>query len=515
VLLIISAAVLPIACAGQTGSNTLWLSSQTESERIAHVENGIPALEVKGQPPIQLTLQQWMEKLGIPGLSVAVFDHGKLLWAKTYGVKQTNQKSPVTLDTLFQAGSISKPVTALAVMHYVQMGKFNLDENINDKLISWKVPDNEFTKDQKVTLRRIMSHSAGLTVHGFGGYGVTEKIPTLVQVLNGEPPANSPPVRVEMVPGTKNQYSGGGTTIMQLMIVDQLKKPFPEIMRETVIEPLGLKNSTYQQPLPPDRAAKAASANGKDTEGKWHIYPEMAAAGLWTTASDLAQVAMEVSAAKAGQSHKVVSQETVKQMLTVQSAPFGLGFMADGKTDQFGHDGSDWGFQASLTGFSDRGSGMAIMANSDMGFALFARLTESAAKEYGWAEFHHETDPLFLKLFLVARMNGLPQALESYRAMRDAGPPSDYNPGDLNALGYMLLQSGDIPGSVKVFEENVKIYPEDANAYDSLGEAYAAAGRKDEAIANYKKSLEMNPKNDNAVKRLKTLGVNVEQREKK
>jgi CubicO group peptidase (beta-lactamase class C family) len=495
---------------GQASSNTQWLSSPSEAARIARVETGIAALEIKGQPPIKKSLQEWMQALNIPGCSVAVFDHGKLVWAKTYGVRQAGQAAPVTLDTMFQAGSISKPVAAMAALHYVQLGRFNLDENINDKLISWKVPDNEFTVTQKVTLRRLMSHTAGLTVHGFPGYAVGTKIPTVVQVLNGEPPANTAPVRVEFVPGTKFQYSGGGITIEQLMMTDQLKKPFPEIMRETVIEPLGLKNSTYEQPLPPERAAKAATAHhadGKPIDGKWHIYPEMAAAGLWTTASDLAQVALEMSASKAGKSNKVLSQAMTQQMLTVQMDQVGLGWFVNPKTDQFGHDGDDEGFQASLVAFSDRGSGIAIMVNSDMGVMLFERLTESAAKEYGWTEYHRQPDGAFMKVLLTARANGATQAIALYEAMKAEGPAKDYSPNVLNSVGYVLIEAGDLPGAIKMFEENVKLYPDDANAYDSLGEGYMDAGKKDEAIANYKKSLQLNPKNDNAVKMLKKMGV--------
>lgn len=498
-----------IQCLGQS-SPKVWVSSSAENARIARVEAGISPVEIEGQPAIKMSLQQWMDALKIPGLSVAVFDHGKLVWAKAYGVKDAETKAPVTLDTLFQAGSISKPVTVLAALHYVQLGKFKLDENINDELTSWKVPDNDFTKDQKVTLRRLMSHSAGTTVHGFPGYAVGEKIPTLVQVLNGQPPANTEPVRVEFVPGTKFQYSGGGTSIMQLMMVDQLKKPFPEIMRETVIDPLGLKNSTYEQPLPPDRMTKAASghhADGKVIEGKRHIYPEMAAAGLWTTPSDLARIALEVSESKQGKSNKILSQERTRQMLTVQAEPLALGWFVNPKTDQFGHNGDDEGFQASLTAFSDSGSGIALMVNSELGVLLFDRLTESAAREYKWTAFHLDPDSVFLKVLLTARTRGVPQALEVYSALRARGPAEDFKPGVLNSVGYVLLQAGDRPGAIKVFRENIKIYPEDSNAYDSLGEAYMDEGENDAAIENYKKSLQLNPKNDNAVKRLKKLGV--------
>jgi CubicO group peptidase (beta-lactamase class C family) len=490
--------------------DTEWTADPSQTERIQRVETGIPPVVIPGEAPVSMTLQQWMDFYKIPGLSVVVFDEYKIVWKKTYGVKQAGARDKVTLDTIFQAGSISKPVTAMAVMKYLQEGRFSLDENINDKLVSWKLPDNDLTKEQKVTLRRLLSHSAGTTVHGFPGYAVSEPRPTLVQVLNGENPANTAPVRVDLLPGRQFRYSGGGTTIVQLMLVDQLKKPFPQIMQETVLGPLGLVHSSYEQPQPAARMAIAASGHrgdGKMVEGKWHIYPEMAAAGLWTTPTDLAMVAIEMAKSKQGKSNRVLSQATTKQMLTIQADPVGLGFFLDKKSDFFGHGGADEGFQANLIAFSDSGKGYAVMANSDNGFMIFNRLAESVAKEYGWKSFEAQDERPGMKLALVARLKGTDRALAVYKQMRTEKPASAFDPSDLNTLGYVVMRDGSVAEAIKVFEANVSLYPNDSNAYDSLGEAYMTAGRKEEAITNYKKSLELNPKNDNAVKMLGKLGV--------
>ncbi len=212
--------------AGQSAKATEWLADPTHAAKIAAAEREIVAV-VPGEPePLRLTLQRWMELYKIPGLSVAVFDQQKLVWAKAYGVKEAGRPDLVTLDTLFQAGSISKPVTAMAALRHVEAGRWSLDDPINDRLVSWKLPANDLQKDQRVTLRRLLSHNAGTTVHGFPGYAVGAPVPTVVQVLDGEPPANTAPVRVDIVPGSKVRYSGGGTTIVQLMMTDQLKKPF-------------------------------------------------------------------------------------------------------------------------------------------------------------------------------------------------------------------------------------------------------------------------------------------------
>src|SRR6266704_996806 len=207
-----------------------------------------------------------------------------MAWAKGYGVAEPGGKVPVTTRTLFQAGSISKPVAAAAMLALVEQGKLSLDEDVNMKLKSWKVPENEFTKEQKVTLRRLASHTAGLTVHGFPGYDVDEKVPTLVQIFNGEKPANTDAIRVDFVPGTEERYSGGGVTIEQQLMMDVSGKQFPVLMKETVLDKIGMSDSSYEQPLPPARAAMTAGgvyADGKPVHGKWHVYPEMAAAGMW------------------------------------------------------------------------------------------------------------------------------------------------------------------------------------------------------------------------------------------
>jgi CubicO group peptidase (beta-lactamase class C family) len=485
----------------------------SELSRIARVETKIPAVAIEQEAPVAMTLEQWMKLFKIPGLSVAVFDKGQIVWAKAYGMKAAGGADPVTIDTLFQAGSISKPVGAMAVLHFVEAGRFSLDENINDKLTSWKLPDNEFTTEQKATLRRLLSHSAGTTVHGFPGYAVGDEIPTLPQVLDGEKPANTAPVRVDIVPGTKTRYSGGGTTIVQLMMVDQLKKPFPDIMKETVIDPIGLKDSTYEQPLPPDRAAMTATgtgAGGKSVEGRWHIYPEMQAAGLWTTASDLARIAIEVSKSKTGNSNRVLSQAMTKQMLTPQSEGFGLGFAVDAKTDRFGHNGADDGFQALLVAFADSGSGVAIMANSDNGSAIFDRVAASVAAEYGWKSYEEGPSSTFIKLSLLTRLKGADKAIAWYKARQREGAAAaaQFGPGDLNRLGYGLLRDNPRPDdALKVLLANTEIYPKDANAYDSLGEAYMQAGKKEAAIASYRKSLQLDAANPNAVKMLEQLGA--------
>ncbi|RYZ38293.1 MAG: serine hydrolase, partial [Myxococcaceae bacterium] len=347
------------------------------------------------------------------------------------------------------------------------------------------------------------------TVHGFPGYAVTEPLPTVAQILDGAKPTNTAPVRVDLVPGTQTRYSGGGTTIVQAMMVDQLKKPFPRIMQEAVLAPLGLKDSTYEQPLPASLASRATAGTyfgGKGVEGKWHVYPEMAAAGLWTTPSDLARIAIEVSKARAGKSSRVVSQAMAKQMLTKQSERFGLGFQLEGK-DRFGHGGSNRGFQCSLTAFADSGSGVVIMTNADSGYLLMDRIADSVAAEYGWKSYVPRPEVTFVQMDLLARLKGTDATLAWYRSMKQDDAAGKLSANDLNSLGYRLLREGQQGDALKVLKANVELYPTDANAHDSLGEGYMEAGQKAEAITHYKKSLALDPKNSRAVEMLKKLGA--------
>jgi CubicO group peptidase (beta-lactamase class C family) len=280
----------------------------------------------------------------------------------------------------------------MVALKKVEEGKIALDEDINNKLVSWKLPDNEYTAKRKVTLANLLSHTGGLTVHGFPGYAVGKKLPTIPQVLDGVQPANTAPVRVNMEPGTRFRYSGGGTTIAQLAITDIEKRPFPEIARDNVLRPLGMTKSTYSQPLPDDVRKAAASGHrsgGNPVEGKIHIYPEMAAAGLWTTPTDLAKFAIEVQLSLLGRSNKVISKETAQKMVTpLIEGSGGLGFFLQkqGNAFYFGHGGADEGFRAQLLVHKEKGYGAVVMVNSDNG-QIISEIIASIANEYRWEDF--------------------------------------------------------------------------------------------------------------------------------
>lgn len=483
----------------------------SDGERIHRIETNVFSITLgEDESPLELNLLRLMELYKIPAVSVAVIDNYKIAWAKAYGVTEAGGTTPVTTHTLFQAGSISKPVTAAGALCLVERGKLSLDQDVNKKLVSWKVPENEFTQDQKVTLRRLMSHSAGLTVHGFPGYAAGQPIPTVVQVLNGEKPANTEPVRVFFVPGTKSIYSGGGITIEQLLMQDVTGKPFPALMDELVLGPIGMADSTYEQPLSPAREAFAASGtyiSGSVVPGKRHVYPEMAAAGLWTTPTDLAKFAIEITLSKQNRSNRVLSQSMTREMLTPVSDHTALGFFVGigDIPDAFGHGGADEGFQAQLIMLADSGHGAVVMADSDNGINFADFLIASIAKEYAWKS-NPAKPSTFSILSLIAEARGTNVALAKFAELKKSG--ADQNEIDeftLNGLGYQLLRGGHVDDAILVFKRNVAEYPNSWNPYDSLGEAYMHAGQKDLAIQNYEKSIALNPKNQNGIDFLKKL----------
>jgi CubicO group peptidase (beta-lactamase class C family) len=335
----------------------------------------------------------------VPGVSIAVVDSGRIVWAKGFGVKEAGGTDSVTPTTRFQAGSISKPTFALAVMRLVQNGTLDLDQDVNAKLVSWHVPENRFTVHEKVTLRRILSHSAGLTVHGFPGYTAGSPIPTVPQILDGVKPANTAPVRVDTTPGAISQYSGGGTTIAMLLVTDVVKEPFPTIMQRLVLGPAGMTHSTYEQPLPVALVSEAATGHdtaGMPIPGKYHTYPEMSAAGLWTTPSDLMTLGIVLDSTYAGQTDRIVNRTTLDQMLTLQKEPFGIGYevRGDGSDLEFFHGGDDAGFSAAFVMFPARQQGAAIMTNGDRGGDLISEIMPSIAAEYGWPDRQQVVNPV-------------------------------------------------------------------------------------------------------------------------
>ncbi len=363
--------------------------------RIAQVENNLlKEPEQHKVNPTTTTLAESMVRNHTPGVSVAVIDNGQVEWTRGYGFRASDKL--VDTETLFQAASISKPVAALAALLLVEQGKLKLDSDVNEFLTSWKVPPVGDWQPQ-ITLRQLLSHSAGTTVSGFLGYNHTEKVPTLLQILDGLSPANSDPIRVDTLPGVRSRYSGGGTSIVQQMIMDVTGKPFEVAVRELVLEPLEMTRSMYLQPLPAefhDNAATAHYYTGQAIDGRWFTMPELAAAGLWTTPSDIAKFAMAVQRGYHGKDD-LVSQQVARWMLSppIPANPshqldlaysLGVFMKGDGEECFFGHSGGNVGFRCHFMIYAESGKGAAIMTNADSGMTVVDELERGLAKIYDW-----------------------------------------------------------------------------------------------------------------------------------
>jgi CubicO group peptidase (beta-lactamase class C family) len=355
----------------------------------------VGAVVLSAQTPVvpldDADVEALMKKHNVPGVSIAVIKDFKIEWAKGYGVADAETGTPVTTDTMFQAASISKTIAAMASMKAIQNGTFGLDQDINTILKSWKLPGGEFTKDRPVTPRSLMSHTSG-TGDGFGfpGYAPNAPVPTLAQILDGQPPSNVRQVRLERPPLTGFKYSGGAVTIEELALQDAVGKPFVRIGREFVLDPIGMTNSTFEQPLPAAREKQAARAHnrmGARMQDPWHVYPEHAAAGLWTTPSDLAKFLIEVQKTLQGQSTRVLTRANMLEMVTpVGVGPFAVGFQIakTGEGWYFMHGGSNWGFQCNMMAHRIKGYGLAIMTNADSGGALMQELGAKIQQLYKW-----------------------------------------------------------------------------------------------------------------------------------
>ncbi|MGZ8845330.1 MAG: serine hydrolase [Pyrinomonadaceae bacterium] len=386
---------------GQTSSDAHRKTAQKENastadltQRIERVESGLlPPAVLKGEPPVRMRLADRMQFYKTPAVSIAVINDGRIEWARGYGVLEAGAKEPVTSATLFQAASISKSLTAMLALRLVEQGKLDLDSDVNKRLVSWKIPESDFTREQKVTLRRLLAHTAGVTVPGFLGYPVDEALPTLRQILEGEKPANSAPIRVDMTPGLKFRYAGGGYVILQQLMMDVTRMSFPELMQKTVLQKLEMKDSNFQQPLSPDLVSRAAAGhlpNGAEIKGKWFVLPELAPAGLWTTPTDLARFVIEVQKSRLGKSNKVLSTASTNLMLTpqIENVAFGLFVDGQGSSTRFSFSGANVGYKCRMVGYMNAGQGVVVMTNSENGAELISEIIRSVAAEYGWPDFH-------------------------------------------------------------------------------------------------------------------------------
>lgn len=362
--------------------------SEIQSE-INAIENSlIKNIQIKGDSIPEFNILDRMEFYKVPGVSIAVVENGKIKWAKGYGYANTETGTKVDINTLFQAGSISKPLAALSALKLFENDSLDLNKNVNYYLKKWKIPDNKFTKTEKVTIEKLLTHTAGMTVHGFPGYQQTDKFPEIIDVLNGN--GNTGKIVVDTIPGSIWRYSGGGYTVMEKVVEDISGLSLEEYMSKNILFPIGMKNSTFQQPITKDwqnNISAAYDGNGKLIKGLWNNYPEQAAAGLWTTASDLALYCLEIQSIFQGKKDGVLTKKTVDIMLTKHKNDWGLGPSLQGQKDSliFGHGGKNAGFTNDMKAYAYEGNAVIVMTNADNGGKLISEIKNAVSKYYNWS----------------------------------------------------------------------------------------------------------------------------------
>ena len=376
-----------------SSSNNIKAQSLIQKE-ITEIENNLlPNIHAKGTKKQTFNLQERMEHHKVPGISIAIVKNGKLHWSKAYGLRNANTKTKVDTKTMFQIASVTKPITALGILKLVEQDKIALDNEVNTYLKGWQIQDNEFTKTEKVTIRRLLTHTAGLNSHGFDGYPQNEELPSVIEVLKGE--GNWGGVAIENIPGKAWRYSGGGYVILQKLIEDVTGLSFENFMEKEVLQPLKMNHSTFQQPINKDVYKNVSSAHDNDGNvviGGWHNYTEKGAGGLWSTPEDFIKYIIEIHNIIKGKKNGLLSKGTIDKMLTKDLNNWGLGPLIEGSGEnlRFRHDGKNQGFFADFLAFANKGEGVIILTNGNTP-SLKNELLKSISSVYHWNTHNQRT----------------------------------------------------------------------------------------------------------------------------
>ena len=366
------------------------LYSEEVSGRIKNVENSLMNWAQTPDTLLRWNIEERMKSHNVKGVSIAVIHNFKIEWAKGYGWADVNEKRKVTPQTLFQAASISKSISAIGILKLVEDKKIDIDNDINQYLRSWKFPYDSVTKNKKITVRNLLNHSSGLNVSGFPGYFSTDSIPTILQILDGKTPSKTPAVKSVLEPGLTYQYSGGGICITQLIMTDISNQPFETYMQNSVLKPLGMNESFFIQPPPLEKKnllATAYNKDGSEVPGKYCNYPELAAGGLWTTPTDLAKYIVETQLSLLGKSSKVLSPEMTKMRLTSFDGYSALGVYIRNNGKYFEFSGGNYGFTSDYWADMENGDGVIVMTNS-ANVEIVSEIINSVASTYHWKDFY-------------------------------------------------------------------------------------------------------------------------------
>jgi CubicO group peptidase (beta-lactamase class C family) len=378
-------------------SNLSFGQSKDVLNKIKLVENNLhspPSFVWKDSTLQVFNIHERMKLYNIPAVSVAVIEDSKLVWAKAYGIADKSENKPVDNNTLFQAASISKSLNGLAIMKLAENNQLDLNKDIRGYLKTWTLPENEFSKDKTITLKSLLSHTAGLSVSGFWGYSREDKIPDINEILNGRFPANNVPIKLILEPNQKVQYSGGGTVLSRKIIEDNINSNYRKLLDSTVLLPLHMARSTFYAPFETNEKnfASAYNKDGKEIPGKYHVYPEYSPDGLWTTATDLSRFVIDIQKSLKGENNSLISQKSAIEMTSPikENSALGVYIRDFGGEKYFYHTGGNEGYSCVYIGGISNGKGVVILTNSDNGEPLYTEIMASISKVYGWNVFKAE-----------------------------------------------------------------------------------------------------------------------------
>ena len=367
-------------------------------KRIKTVERGLlPAVYLSGLSPKKMSLADRLAFYRVPGIGLAVIDGRRVEWEKSYGEKDGQTAAPLTSETLLQGGAFSQMIAAAVSLKLAERGVLSLDEDIRSRLSSWAFPSEFAANETRLTVRALLSHSAGLSDQAIPGYGRDEPIPTLAQMLDGAKPAHNGPLWVppRRSSAAKTRYSEAGYVLLEKYLEDVTGKPFAALAQEMVLGPLGLKNSTFDQPLPENFRERAASGHLREARpvaGLGQTYPHKAASGLWTTPVDFASFLLDLLHSATGGTGKILSPASARTLLSPQAESYGFGFLVAGAGDdiQFKLRAKTHGFSAFMVLYPVKGRGAVLMADSDNGPFLIDEILAALAEAYKWPDYAPE-----------------------------------------------------------------------------------------------------------------------------
>ncbi|MDC7996369.1 serine hydrolase domain-containing protein [Altibacter sp. HG106] len=387
ILLLIS--ILLIGCTSpNTKKEKLAKDINNQSElRVKKIEENLVPIHFLKDNSNRISISKMMEKDSVPGVSIAFIENGDISWQKTYGYSNLQDSLPVTTKTLFNGASLSKPIAAMAALNLSENGFIGLNEDVNTYLKNWKIPQNKFTEEQKVTLKRLIGHTGGIINYVPQPYSLNENSPNLVQMLSGTKPSVDPPVSVIYVPGEKRKYSNPGYTIIQKMIEDVSDKNFESVIQELIFKPSEMYNSSFEQPLPQNLLKKTATGYSKDLKGyPYKLFPWKAAGGIWTTPTDLSKFTIALLEDYHSSKNNILSKKMADSVFQKKSERLGFGklFSPEKQDLLFEHWGSSPGFTCYMVASLNKKQGVIIMTNSDNGTILLSYIARAVAQEYNW-----------------------------------------------------------------------------------------------------------------------------------